>query len=226
MKDAGTTASSRWVRHQRSALVVAAVGAVIATVCSLIAASGRVGSVERAVFEAVNGLPNALEWPMWLLQLGGLMLTPLAVALVALALRRWRLAIAAVALIPVKLIVEHLVIKELVDRQRPGVTELDPILRGVPESGQSFPSGHAIIAFALATLLTPYVAGRWLLLIWTLATLNGVARIYLGAHNPLDVVAGAGAGMFIGGVLTLVLGISDPTVRAPRHDRPGQLPGT
>ncbi len=32
-------------------------------------------------------------------------------------------------------------------------------------------------------------------------------HVYLGAHFPLDVAAGAGLGMFIGGVLNLVFGV-------------------
>jgi membrane-associated phospholipid phosphatase len=31
--------------------------------------------------------------------------------------------------------------------------------------------------------------------------------LYLGAHFPLDVIAGAGLGMLIGGVLNLVFGV-------------------
>src|SRR5207244_636771 len=34
-----------------------------------------------------------------------------------------------------------------------------------------------------------------------------LSRLYLGAHFPLDVVAGAGLGMLIGGVLNLVFGV-------------------
>ncbi len=40
---------------------------------------------------------------------------------------------------------------------------------------------------------------------WLLALLVMVGRVYVGAHNPLDVAAGLGAGMLIGGVLDLLL---------------------
>jgi membrane-associated phospholipid phosphatase len=32
-----------------------------------------------------------------------------------------------------------------------------------------------------------------------------LGRVYVGAHNPLDVTAGLGAGMLIGGVLDVLL---------------------
>ena len=33
-----------------------------------------------------------------------------------------------------------------------------------------------------------------------------IGRVYVGAHNPLDVVAGLGAGLVLGGVLTAFFG--------------------
>ena len=34
-----------------------------------------------------------------------------------------------------------------------------------------------------------------------------VGRVYVGAHNPLDVICGAGLGVAIGSVLNLVVGV-------------------
>ena len=77
---------------------------------------------------------------------------PLVVAAGALVWRRWRLAAALVLVVPLKLGLER-VAKLLVQRQRPGTTVPDAILRGVPHGGLSFTSGHAIITFAIAGLL-------------------------------------------------------------------------
>jgi membrane-associated phospholipid phosphatase len=48
-----------------------------------------------------------------------------------------------------------------------------------------------------------------------------LSRVYLGAHFPLDVAAGAGLGMFIGGVLNLVFGVPG---NGPRTARASGLP--
>ena len=162
---------------------------------------------EQAVFRWINRLPGWLERPMWALQLLGVLVTPLVFALGALIARRWRLALALAALAPLKLIAEREVLKKLVERQRPGQNEPGAILREVPPAGLSFPSGHAIIAIGIATLLWPYL-GRTGRVVAVLVSLGVcVARVYLGAHNPLDVVAGAGLGLLLGGLLTLVVGV-------------------
>ncbi len=86
------------------------------------------------------------------------------------------------------------------------------ILRGpVSADGLSFVSGHAVITVALATALTAVVADRrWRVLIWVLVLLNGFTRIYVGAHNPLDIVGGAGLGLVIGGPLYAWLATRPP----------------
>jgi len=41
-----------------------------------------------------------------------------------------------------------------------------------------------------------------------LASLNAVARVYLGAHSPLDVVGGAAIGLAIAATLDLALDVA------------------
>jgi membrane-associated phospholipid phosphatase len=175
-------------------------------VCAVVAADGRVGPVERATFHAVNGLPEWLYQPMVVFQYLGVLAMPLVVATGALAFRRWRLAAALVLVVPLKLALER-VVKLLVQRERPGTTVPDAILRGVHPAGLSFVSGHAIITFAIAGLLALVLPRRWGVVAFVLATLNAVARVYLGAHNPLDVGGGA-VGLAIAAALDLVLDVA------------------
>jgi undecaprenyl-diphosphatase len=68
----------------------------------------------------------------------------------------------------------------------------------------SFPSGHTSAAFAIATALQGerHCAGPLSLLV---AVGIGLSRVYLGAHYPLDVAAGAALGAVTGvGVRVLV----------------------
>jgi membrane-associated phospholipid phosphatase len=191
----------------RRDLIVVVVSLVVFAGCAAAAHSGRVGAAERTVFHAVNGLPDWLYRPMLAAQYLGVLLVPLLVAAVALVLRRWRLAVALALVVPAKLYAEK-VPKQLVHRQRPGTTVPDAILRGVPHGGLSFVSGHAIITFAIAGLLVVVLPRRWGVVALVLATLNAVARVYLGAHNPLDVVGGAAVGLMIAAVLDLILNVA------------------
>ncbi|HEY6772233.1 MAG TPA: phosphatase PAP2 family protein [Solirubrobacterales bacterium] len=92
--------------------------------------------------------------------------------------------------------VVNLVFKPLTRRQRPDRKGLFTVGRSrikMPTT-RSFPSGHTAAAFAFAT-----GAGRELP--WTgpplyvLAALVGYSRVHTGVHYPLDVIAGAAAGV-------------------------------
>jgi len=195
------------VGRVRRDLVVLLASLAVFAICAVVVADGRVGPAERAVFHAVNGLPGWLYRPMLLAQYLGVLAMPLVVALGALAARRWRLAAALVLVVPLKLALER-VPKQLVQRERPGTTVPDAILRGVHPGGLSFTSGHAIITFAIAGLLVLVLPRRWGVVAVLLASLNAVARVYLGAHNPLDVVGGAAIGLALAAVLDLVFDVA------------------
>ncbi|MFH2009698.1 MAG: phosphatase PAP2 family protein [bacterium] len=90
-------------------------------------------------------------------------------------------------------------IKRLVGRARPWLTEGVPLLdTWVSPYGYSFASGHSVCAFACCWVLgARFPRWRWPLL--ALATLIALSRVYLGAHYPSDVTAGAVIGL-VGGV--------------------------
>ena len=183
------------------------IGAIVWAGCAFIARTGRVGGTERTVFEAINGLPSAGE-PLGnaVQYLGTLAIGPVVVV-VALVLRRWRLAGAAALVTGLKLLMERGVWK-VVYRERPAITEPNAIVRGsTATAGASFVSGHVILSTGLAWVITPYLRGRWRIVPWVVVALIAFARIYLGAHNPIDVVGGFALGLAAGGLANLIVGV-------------------
>ncbi len=165
---------------------------------------GRVTAREASLFRFINGLPNQLMYPMILVQYSGVLAAPAIVAAIAALYRKWTIALLLLLIMPVKLTTEH-IMKATFQRERPKVYIPDAILRGdVQSSGLSFPSGHALIVFAIATFLTPFLPKKLRLALWAIAGLCILARIYLGAHLPRDVVAGAILGVMVG---LLLLGL-------------------
>jgi hypothetical protein len=71
---------------------VAGAGLVLFLLCEVVAHGGRVGPAERTVFRAVNGLPDRLFGAMNAVQFLGTLIVGPVLVVVALALRRWRLA--------------------------------------------------------------------------------------------------------------------------------------
>ena len=89
-------------------------------------------------------------------------------------------------------------VKPLIGRGRPA-DHLDGVaVRGQPQSGLGYPSGHAAVSTALA--LTATSPGPMRLLGLSIAAVAGSSRMYVGAHLPLDVAGGYAAGALVGSV--------------------------
>ena len=218
--------SSSLARRPSDALVVAG-GLGLFTVCAVVASSGEVGDLERRVFDTVNGLPRELLGPMQAVQLLGVLAIGPLVASIALASRRPRLAFAVAVATLGKLAAERIV-WEIVIRERPGTTVPGAIVAsGVPTSGPAFVSGHVVLSTAIATILTPWVPPRWRWAPWLTVAGVGVARLYLGAHSPVDVAGGLGLGLAIGGAVNLAVGVpAGPAARGRRPERHGYPPSS
>jgi undecaprenyl-diphosphatase len=209
-----STSTPSFVRR-RSDVLAAAVGLVVLAVGMLVVQDESVSDAEESVFRAINDLPQALYPVLWpFQQLGALLVGPV-VAVGALIARKYRLAAAVLVATLLKLATER-VVKAMVSRDRPGTSiGSDLELRGdVSATGESFVSGHAVLVAALAALVAPYLPGRWRVVPWVIVALVMVTRVYVGAHNPLDVICGAGLGVAIGSVLNLVFGVPPAERRA------------
>ena len=102
-------------------------------------------------------------------------------------------------------------VKALTHRSRPFVRLAQARIVGYRVGGRSFPSGHTSQAFFMATLIVQHFhAGAWLAsLLYAIALLVGITRMYVGAHYPRDVLAGA----ILGSAWGLLAGIGDTYVR-------------
>ncbi len=120
----------------------------------------------------------------------------LALALAGFSWRRPWLAARVAATILVAESVSG-ALKDRLGRDRPPLRDPDPAtLVNLPQTS-SFPSGHATVGFACATVIALSVPRlRWP--VFALAALIAWSRVYVGVHYPLDVLAGALLGVGIG----------------------------
>ena len=186
-------------------------GAVILALSIAGASHPVIHPTEQRVFRAINHLPDWLYGPLWLpMQFGNLVVGTAAGLAVAWWEGEWRIAVGVLVAMVLKLVTERLVRKRIGGfaevRQRPGACQPGAVLRGdVPPRGASFPSGHVILVAAIACVLATDLPAAGAAVPWAITGLVMLGRVYVGAHNPLDVTAGLGTGLLVGGAIDLVL---------------------
>ena len=107
-------------------------------------------------------------------------------------------------------------LKQGIGRERPNVAYAEPKPLVHAPHDASFPSGHATVSFACATVLSFY-ALRARPAFFVLAAAIAWSRVYVGVHYPLDVLGGAVLGVGIAIALrwlTASLRRSRPVTRA------------
>lgn len=183
------------------------------------AASHHVSGLEIDIFRATNELSGALLWIVWpVMQLGALVAVPVCAAVAGL-FRQWRLSGALLVAGGGAYLLAK-VIKETVGRGRPGSILEHVVLRGADSIGGGYVSGHAAVAVAMAMVTHHYLGRRGRIVLWTLAATVCFARVYVGAHLPLDVIGGAAVGSAVGLLTVLMIHPHKAVTRGGGTKRP------
>lgn len=185
----------------RGRLLLGSAG-LLATACAV--RRGSVGPREVAMFRAVNSLPGRLSPPVWLVMQGGAFgAVPVAAAVAQVsgrpALARHLLVTGTSAWTLAK------VAKGLAQRPRPAVLLPDTRCRGQRATGLGYVSGHAAVVMSLASAAAPWLGPRARVACVGIVPAVWFARMYVGAHLPLDVAGGAALGLATDAAVTLLL---------------------
>lgn len=145
------------------------------------------------------GIIKSTPWARAIKMIGSFQaVAVLAAALLVAGAITWRKAAILLACAATSIITDPL--KWMVGRARPVddagllTAAMDFVPFTTRDPANSFPSGHAMIAFATAACLAVYYP-KWRPLIYAIATLVAVERVLEVAHHVSDVVAAAGIGV-------------------------------
>jgi glycosyltransferase 2 family protein len=192
-------------RHPRDAWVV--VGCLLGAVALALPRLDHITVAERDLFRWFNNLPTTFDRPLEAVMMVGTFTAVPIAAIVALAFRRVRLA--AVLLAAGSLAYAVAKVAKLGIRAGRPLDVLpisDVVVRGAAQLGLGYPSGHCAVSAALAFGALPYLPRPWRWVVLVVPLIVGIARMFVGAHLPLDVVGGWAIGAACAFAIHLLIG--------------------
>lgn len=200
--------------HRPTELLLSLVAFALLAAMSMVVAQGEPPLWEVQAFRSINQLPDWLFYFIWPFMQYGVFITIPVVAVIAIYLRRYRLAVLLLAG-GIGIYYLALVVKGLVPRGRPG--ELLEMVREreiFAAGSKGFTSGHTAVASTIATFAHHYLSRRWQQIsLFTLAVVI-FGRVYIGGHLPLDVLGGVCLGVGVASLVNFVVGVP---VKPPTH---------
>lgn len=168
----------------------------IVFVTSSITSAGLVdNSLDTSLFRLVNkdlkgnALDSGMRWASRLADPPTVVCIPLALHITGNIQQQQVALVMASALTRSMLTTE--LIKNIVARPRPGLCLSSVNFNGkILCDTKSFPSGHTVASFTIATILA-HEYPEYSVPLYLLATTVGISRIYNGMHFPSDVIVGA-----------------------------------
>ena len=210
------------VPRARAAGLLAGLGAVLFAAAAVVLKAGATGW-DVSLFRILNEVPPAVASVLTplshLFRPAGIVIVVVLIAGFVVAWTRSVLPVAAGAVAAAVAWALANLAKAIADRPRPYQVVADSVLRQQPAHGTSFPSSHTAVTVAVVIALLPFLPRVLAGVAIGYAVLVGWSRVYLGVHYPLDVLAGAGIGMAVGGAVLLALGVLLHRAAQPAQSR-------
>ena len=190
--------------------LLAGLGAVLFGTSAILLRAGATGW-DLSLFRMLNEVPPAVASVLTplvhLFSPAGIVIVVALIAGYVVAWNRSVLPVAAAAVAAGAAWALANLAKAIADRPRPYQVVAGAVLRQQPAHGTSFPSSHTAVTVAVVIALLPFLPRVLAGVAIAYAVLVGWSRVYLGVHYPLDVLAGGGIGLAVGGAALLALGV-------------------
>lgn len=163
----------------------------------IIAMHHQIVGLNRQVFYDLNNLSNIYKVPSLIITEALGAGYPIAICvIVPIIFKRYKLAwrfFVTVGAAGVLMEIAKIIVKE----PRPIVLLHGHLHARAVETGlTSFPSGHQSVATAMALTLWIILPKKYKILSIIWIVLVAFSRVYLGVHNPIDIIGGIGIGLF------------------------------